>query len=96
MADSKSPDCIVQKIYSWKYEGGGNMSRVNLTEREMLVMQYLADGLSNEEISDILHISVHTTKAHLESIYEKLNVHNRVQAVIKAVKLELININEVA
>ncbi len=65
-----------------------------LTEREVSVLFYLTQGLTNDEISNKLHISVHTVKAHLESIYDKLAVSNRVQAAIKAVKLELINIKE--
>ena len=65
-----------------------------LTEREVSVLFYLAQGLTNDEISNKLHISVHTVKAHLEAIYDKLSVSNRVQAAIKAVKLELINIKE--
>ena len=65
-----------------------------LTEREVSVLFYLTQGLTNDEISNKLHISVHTVKAHLEAIYDKLAVSNRVQAAIKAVKLELINIKE--
>ena len=65
---------------------------INLTERELNVMHYLAQGLTNEEIAKLLHISVHTVKAHLEAIYDKLNVTNRVQAVIKAIKFNLIDI----
>lgn len=65
----------------------------NLTQRELNVMSYLAQGLTNEEISEQLNISVHTVKAHLESIYEKLSVTNRVQAAIKAVVLGLIDLN---
>ena len=42
----------------------------HLTEREMGVLFYLAQGLTNEEISEKLHISVHTVKAHLEAIYD--------------------------
>ncbi len=63
-----------------------------LTERELNVLFYLASGLTNNEISSVLNISVHTTKAHLESIFEKLGVKNRVQAAIKAVSLELVDI----
>lgn len=65
----------------------------NLTERELHVLFYLAKGLTNDEIANILHISVHTVKAHLEAVYEKLVVKNRIQAAIKAVRLGLININ---
>lgn len=59
----------------------------DLTEREKNVLILLAKGLKNEAISLELHISVHTTKAHLEMIYEKLGVKNRVQAAIRAVEL---------
>ena len=65
----------------------------NLTERELSVLKYLALGFTNKEISDVLNISVHTTKAHLESIFEKLEVKNRVQAAMKAVFLNIIEIN---
>ena len=69
--------------------------KIYLTERERNVLFYLTSGLKNEEISKILNISVHTTKAHLEAIYEKLEVTNRVQATIKAIKLGLIDINAI-
>lgn len=65
----------------------------HLTEREMNVLFYLAQGLTNEEIAEKLHISVHTVKAHLESIYDKLAVTNRVQAAMKAVVFGLIDLN---
>ena len=65
----------------------------NLTEREMNVLHYLAQGLTNEDIAGKLHISVHTVKAHLEAVYDKLNVSNRVQAAMKAVVLGLIDLN---
>ena len=65
-----------------------------LTERERNVLYYLAQGYKNSEIGEALNISVHTVKAHLETIYEKLGVVNRVQAVIKALQLECINVAE--
>ena len=65
-----------------------------LTEREQTVIKYLTAGLNNGQISQILNISVHTVKAHLETIYEKLGVTNRVQAVIKAITIKCIDITE--
>ncbi len=65
-----------------------------LTEREKSVLFLLAQGLKNEEISKRLHISVHTTKALLEMIYEKLGVKNRVQAAIKAIVIGVVDIKE--
>ncbi len=68
----------------------------NLTERELNVLLYLAQGLTNEEISEKLHISVHTVKAHLESIYYKFKVANRVQAAMKAIALGIIDLKAIA
>ena len=68
----------------------------HLTEREMGVLFYLAQGLTNEEIALKLHISVHTVKAHLESIYYKLKVANRVQAAMKAVALGIVDLKAIA
>ena len=54
-----------------------------LTKREQQVMELVVKGLTNEEISKELEITTHTIKAHLISIYEKLQVKNRAQAAIK-------------
>ena len=51
-----------------------------LTAREAEVMNLVALGLNNHEISEKLCISNHTTKAHVSSIYRKLGVSNRVLA----------------
>ena len=53
-----------------------------LTNKESEVMQLLLLGKTNKEISKILDISQSTAKAHLEHIFKKLNVHNRLQAVL--------------
>ena len=71
------------------------VDKINLTEREKTVIKYLAIGLNNEQISEKLNISIHTTKAHLEAIYDKFKVHNRVQAVIKALQFKLISLDEI-
>ena len=70
------------------------MDTISLTEREKTVLLYLGKGLKNSEISEKLNISVHTTKAHLEAMYEKLSVNNRLQAVIKAVTLGLMTLED--
>ena len=67
---------------------------MDLTERERNVLFYLAQGYNNNEIGNILNISVHTVKAHLETIYEKFSVNNRVQAVIKGLQMHCIDVKE--
>jgi LuxR family maltose regulon positive regulatory protein len=55
-----------------------------LSERELEVLQYFAEGLSNQEIASRLSLSPHTVKVHSRNIYGKLGVHNRMQAVARA------------
>lgn len=60
--------------------------RVPLTEREYEVLKHLVAGKSNTEIAKELIVSVHTAKAHVCSILQKMCVNDRVQAAVKAVK----------
>lgn len=57
-----------------------------LTEREINVLSLIVDGLSNEDISAKLFISLQTVRNHIRHIYEKLHVHSKSQAVVKAIK----------
>jgi DNA-binding NarL/FixJ family response regulator len=66
------------------------MQTVNLTEREREVLQWLAQGASNEVIAKQLCITVGTVKAYLTSIFEKLGVNSRTQAALQALKLGLV------
>lgn len=54
-----------------------------LTEREQQVLASLAEGLAYKEIADRLKISFETVRTHVRSIYEKLHVHSRTEAVLK-------------
>ena len=58
----------------------------SLSAREVEVLRRCSRGLSNQEIADRLAITIGTTKGHLHSIFQKLNVNNRMAAVIKARK----------
>jgi DNA-binding NarL/FixJ family response regulator len=62
----------------------------NLTDREKDVLNWLAQGASNEEISKHLYVTVATVKAHLTNIFEKLQVTSRTQAIVTAFKLGLV------
>jgi DNA-binding NarL/FixJ family response regulator len=53
----------------------------HLTGREVEVLQYLSQGLTNKQIAVMLDISEHTVKFHISSIYAKLGVMNRAEAV---------------
>jgi LuxR family maltose regulon positive regulatory protein len=61
-----------------------------LSEREMEVLLLLARGMSNPEIAEHLYIAVSTVRSHCKSIYAKLNVHKRWDAVQRAQELGLL------
>lgn len=63
----------------------------SLTATEIKVMSLLGKGKSNKEIAAALGCSVKTVKNHLNSIFQKLSVNNRTEAVVKAIEKGLIS-----
>jgi LuxR family maltose regulon positive regulatory protein len=63
---------------------GGSVLIEHLTERELIVLRYLPTMLKAGEIASDLYVSVNTVKAHLRSMYRKLGVTNRREAVERA------------
>jgi DNA-binding NarL/FixJ family response regulator len=63
----------------------------NLTERELEVTKYIAQGLTNKEIAKILMVTHHTVKAHVASIIKKLEVRNRIDIAILTQKEGLLS-----
>ena len=61
-----------------------------LSERELEVLRLLTTHLSSTEIAEELFIAASTVRSHIKSIYGKLNVHSRKDAVRRAKELELI------
>lgn len=61
-----------------------------LTEREREVLYYLAQGKSNKDIADQMHLSINTVKSHVRSLIQKLAVDDRTQAALKAITEGLI------
>lgn len=61
-----------------------------LTKREQEILVHLSKGLSNNSIAENLFISYGTVRKHVENIYKKLQVHNKVEAVQKGIKHNLI------
>jgi len=64
----------------------------NLTAREKEVLEKMAEGLANKQIALALSISEHTVKFHLSSLYAKLGVASRTEAVKRGIELGLISL----
>lgn len=62
-----------------------------LTKRETEILQGVAKGLTNTELSEIHGISYNTVPVHIRNIYRKLETHNRSEAVYEAVRMGLID-----
>ena len=65
-------------------ENNENNEKINLSSRETEVLTQLSKGLGYNQISENLYISPGTVRKHIENIYRKLQVHNKVEALEKA------------
>ena len=64
----------------------------SLTKREMEVLIQVANGMFNKEIANELHISERTVKNHISNIFKKIDVSDRTQAAVFAIKNDLIKL----
>lgn len=71
-------------------EKEGNYKDYDLTTREAQILKLMTEGYSNMEIAQHLVISVNTTKAHVANILQKLEVDDRLQAALKALKYKIV------
>jgi two-component system, NarL family, response regulator LiaR len=72
----------------------GEGSPVSLTKTEIRVLVLLGSGMSNKEIAAKMDCSVKTIKNHLNAIFQKLEVSNRTEAVVKGIEMGLISPEE--
>jgi len=83
----------VDKVMSQPAHGGVSTPRPELGERELEVVQYLANGLNNAEIAARLGYSEASVKLYLSRAMAKLNVRDRVQTLIVAMQWGLVTPN---
>lgn len=65
---------------------------IELSKRELQVLEMVVTGASNQEIARKLVISVNTVKVHMRNIFEKLNVQSRTEATLKAIQEGLVTV----
>jgi len=67
------------------------LNKLGISGRELEVLQLMAKGMSNQEIAEILFVSLNTVKTHSGNLFLKLDVNRRIQAVEKARRFGLIS-----
>jgi DNA-binding CsgD family transcriptional regulator len=65
-------------------------AKMDLSRRELEVLELMAQGLSNQEIAERLFVSLNTIKTHTSRLFEKMDVKRRTQAIEKAKRLNVI------
>ena len=85
---------VLQKFRAGKGEVPGEPSTEMLSEREVTVLKLAAGGLSNNAIAQELHLSVSTIESHLRTIFSKLGVGSRTEAVVEAMKRNWLSLKD--
>ena len=67
---------------------------VQLSERELQIIQYIAEGYTNSQIAAIIYLSNHTVNTHRKNIMKKLGVNNTAGIVMYAVKTQMVSPNQ--
>ncbi|OGO19791.1 MAG: DNA-binding response regulator [Chloroflexi bacterium RBG_16_50_9] len=77
---------VVSRFRPPATDAGKEKPAIELSEREMEVLKLAARGMSNNDIANALFINVRTVQGHLSSIFNKLSVGSRTEAIFQAVK----------
>lgn len=68
--------------------------KIDLSQRELEVLNLVSLGLLYADIAEELEISLHTVRRHIENIYRKLNVNTRSQAILKGIQTGVLDLSE--
>ncbi len=69
--------------------GSMRLPAARLTAQELRVVNFVAAGMSNREVADALHVSVHTVKTHVKNLLDKLSIRSRWQVAGAVIELSL-------
>jgi DNA-binding NarL/FixJ family response regulator len=86
-----SPEVAIRVVELFRKTQGAEPSAAGLSPQELRLLKLLTQGHQNKTAAAELGISVHTVSFHLRSIYEKLHVHSRSEAVARALREGFIN-----
>ena len=76
--------------HNGNHKHNGKFQRARLTERELEVLELLAEGNTTREIAKMMCVSVATARNHIQHTMDKLHVHSRLEAVVVGQRLHLV------
>jgi len=85
-----SPEVARKVVHLFRKTGPVEKVEHSLTPHEIRLLGLLADGYSYQATADLLHVSINTVRNYIRSIYDKLHVHSKTEAVRKALKGRII------
>ena len=77
---------IVEKLVQWQFGTKSDADTIKLTKREKEILGLVAKGLDNEKIATTLGLAEQTIRNYVSTIYEKIDVHTRAEAVVWAIE----------
>jgi len=89
-----SPSIARKVIQAFQLKPSTVLEDHQLTSREKEILYALVDGLSYKKIAEKYFVSIHTVRSHISSIYEKLHVNSKAQAVAKVLQPQQPSINK--
>jgi len=87
---------VIQRAIAGSVKASEGKSEIELSEREKEVLKLAAKGLTNKDIAETLCISIRTVQGHINSIFHKLGVGSRTEAIFQSVKRGWLSFDDLA
>jgi NarL family two-component system response regulator LiaR len=94
--DSRIGPRVFQNLAARSSKKASEPARGNLSPREIEVMKLVAQGMTNDEITGSLHISLNTVKRHLMEIFSKLGAGSRSEALVVSLRSGILSMEDLA
>lgn len=85
---------VATKLNKIREESMARMSRPEFTEREMEILRLLCQGLNNDQISEVIHISPKTIEKHKSNLFQKTDTNNTINLILYAFRNGLVKMEE--
>jgi len=87
---------VLNRFGTSEQKPGGRIQPVELSEREMEILKLASKGMSNRDIAGNLYLSRRTVQAHLGNIFRKMDVGSRTEAILHALRMGWLTLDDIA